>query len=288
MWFRDDHQVVRRRKRNRRRRTSRQPLLMVSARVADRRRERMHRVSAVVLSLLVLGASAWLLLAGIQWLGRVLFVENGRYTITKLDLSSDGKLRPQHIREYGGLAEGANLFAVNLDQVRSDLQSVPLVNTVEVSRRLPGTLIVRLTERIALARLGKDEERSHLAIDREGHVLGPSSRTPGLPAITGLRDRGLRPGSYIDEQLVRDALTVLDIIDTTRLSQVVRVATIDVRHPEYLDIRLHDGERVVMGRDRLDWRLTRLAQSLQTAAQLGRSIMTIDLTVNKNPPVEWR
>jgi len=133
--------------------------------------------------------------------------------------------------------------------------------------------------------------REHIdgdAIDREGHVLGPSSRTPGLPAITGLRDRGLRPGSYLEEQLVRDALSVLDIIDTTRLSQVIRVATIDVRHPEYLDIRLRDGERVLMGRDRLDWRLTRLAQSLQTAAQLGRSIMTIDLTVNKNPPVEWR
>ncbi len=132
-----------------------------------------------------------------------------------------------------------------------------------------------------------DDRRDHLAIDRDGHVLGPSSRRKGLPAITGLRDRGLRPGSYIDEKLVRDALEVLDLCDTSRLGQVVSIAVIDVRHPEYLDLTLRNGERVLFGRENMDWRLKRVAQSLQTASRLGKSISKIDWTVDNNPPVEW-
>jgi hypothetical protein len=60
-----------------------------------------------------------------------------------------------------------------------------------------------------------------------------------------------------------------------------------VRHPEYLDIRLARGERVLFGRTRLEWRLKQLASSLQEAALRGMKITKIDLTVDKNPPVEW-
>jgi cell division protein FtsQ len=287
MWFNDGPLVVKRRKPNRRKRTDTQPLLMVSARVADQRRERSRRIAAVTLSVAALAGLCWVLVVGVRFLSRDLFTGNPKYLILNLDLQSDGQLRDHHVREYAGLREGMNLFSVDLNQVRRALQDVPVVRSVEVTRRLPDTLSVRLTERLALARLGADDRRNYLAIDRDGHVLGPSSRRKALPAITGLRDRGLRPGSYLDEKLIRDALDVLDLCDTTRVGQTIRISSIDVRHPEHLDITLVGGERVLFGRSQLEWRLSKVEQSLQAAARLGKAIKILDWTVDKNAPVEW-
>jgi len=288
VWFKDDAIVVRRRKPNRRRRKREQPLLMVSARTTDRRRARSQRVGGILLFTVALFGTAWALRAGVRFLGNKMFAESPQFTIRRLDLDSDGMLRERHIREYAGIAEGNNLFAIDIAQVRKELESVPIVKNVEVHRRLPDTLRVRLTERIAVARLGPDNRRHHLAIDREGYVLGPSSRRPDLPAVTGIGQSGLRPGSYIGESLVQDALTVIDICDTTRIGQVVKIASIDIRHPEHLDIRLANNEHVWLGRENLEWRLRQLARILQESSQMGRAIASADLTVDKNFPVKFR
>jgi len=287
MWFKEPDIYVRRPPQNKRR-PSRDQLLMVNARMGEQRRARIHKIGGITLGLIALVGTLWAVMVGVKQLTRLLFTENPQFTLRQLELRSDGKLKDRHIREYGHLAEGANLFALDIRQIRADLESVPVVDRVEVRRQLPDKLVVEVKERIAIARLGSDDHRHYLAIDREGHVLGPSSRSPDLPAITGLRDRGLRPGSYLDQELVRDALLVLDLCDTTRVGETVRIASIDVRHPEYLDIRMKGGERVWFGRQRLEWRLGQLAQVLQEASQMSRAIETADLTVDRNFPVQFR
>jgi cell division protein FtsQ len=287
MWFNEGPMVVRRRRPNRRRRRDTQTLLSVAARAADQRKERHHRLRAITLTLVAVAGVLWLLGKGVALASRVLFAANEQYVIRHFDFVSDGQLTPAKIREFAHLEEGMNLFDVDLGDVRRELHEVAVVKTVAVTRQLPDTLRIRIKERVALARLGADDRRHLLAIDRDGHVLGPTSRTKGLPAITGLRDRGLLPGSYIDEKLVRDALDVLDILDTGPLGGVIQVSLIDVRHPEYLDIRLRGGERFLFARRRMEWRLKQMASSLQEAALRGMRIVMMDLTVDKNPPVEW-
>ena len=172
MWFNDDHLVVRRRnKQNRKKRKKTESLLTVDARVTEKRKERFQRVSAVVLTLVALVGVGWLAVAGLRFVTEQLFTRNDQYVIRQLDLLSDGKLKARHIREYGNLDEGLNLFGLNLKDVRDDLLSVPEVQSVEVSRLLPDKLVVRITERMALARLGADDQRHHLAvlIERQQH-----------------------------------------------------------------------------------------------------------------------
>jgi hypothetical protein len=266
---------------------NRSQILMVSSRSSPGSKDRAYKIGALILLMLALAGGAWAAVIGLNQIGRWLFSENDRFTVHTLDIKSTGRLPATHIQEYGHLVEGMNLFSVNLDRVRKDLESVPLIKSANVQRVLPGTLSVRVTERTALARLGADDRINHFAVDRDGYVLGPSSRTSGMPAITGLREFGITPGSQVTNAVLADALLLVETCDTLGLGPIVRIATIDVGHDDYLEVRLAGGERAWLSRTDVRLKLEWLATSLQKAEVMGKSIQFIDLTMDKNPPVQY-
>lgn len=266
---------------------SRSQILMVSSRSSAGGRDRAYKIGALVLLLVALAGAGWAALIGLNQIGLWLFAENDRFIVRTLDIQSTGRLPASHIQEYGHLTEGMNLFAMNLDKIRKDLESVPLIKSAEVVRILPDTLSVRVTERTALARLGADDRKSHFAVDREGFVLGPSSRSPTLPAITGLREYGISPGSQVTNALMADALLLIETCDAMGMEQALRISTVDVGHEDYLDVRLASGTRAWLARTDLRIRLGQLATGLDEANALGKTIQFIDLTVDKNPPVQF-
>ncbi len=274
-------------RRNQRQTPSRGRLLQVSARSSERGRGQAHKAGAVVLLLAAVGGLGWACVAGTEALGRLLFSENEHFTIRYLDVQSNGRLRPEHLREYGKVAEGQNLFAVNLAQVRANLESVPLIRSAEIHRDLPDTLVIRVQERTALARLAEGAGGHPVLVDRDGYVLGLGLQST-LPLVSGAKERGLGPGSVVQEKAVRDGLTVLDLCDTTRLGNVVKIQKIEVRNADALTLYLAGGEVIALGRDQLKARLEKLVDVLKTAQELGQAIKTADLTVLRNVPVVYR
>lgn len=288
MWYGDSRIDFGRKVANRRRDYGPHALLAVNARFSVQRSERMHRLGAIVLLVIVLAGGTAAVWWGARAVGRTLFSENRRFAIRNLEITSDGKLRPDHLREYAHVQEGMNLFGVDFGKVRRDLESIPVVSSVELARRLPDTLVVRVRERIPAARLDSAALAYPLAVDREGVVLGPGSVTPHLPAITGLREKGLRPGEQVGEPGVQSALKVLELCDSPLLGRFLKVGRIDVGHRDYLDLQLASGERVLLGMDDLETRLRKLCEIIKGAADRGRAIAAVDMTVDRNFPVQYR
>jgi len=179
------------------------------------------------------------------------------------------------------------LFAINIGQIRANLESVPLIRSAEIKRDLPDTLVIRVTERSALGRLADGAGGQPVLVDRDGYVLG-LGRSSTLPIIRGATDRGLGPGSVIREKAVLDALDVLDLCDATRLGSVIHVDTIDAGAPDRLVLRLSGGEVIPLGRDQLKERLEKLVDVLKTAQEMGQIVQSADLTVLRNVPVVYR
>lgn len=290
MWWHEDDKpvLVRRRKVNKRKQKYPEQILMVNARITEKKQQFRQKVATVVVVLVSLGGVIWLIFTGTNWMGRWLFSHNKQFTIRHLDLASDGRLKPWHIREYGHLAENTNLFSISIKQVRKDLESVPLVKHVEVRRQLPDTLQVTVRERVALARLQSNPYGLPLAVDNEGFVLGPSAQAPHLPMVKGFSHTGLRPGTCIQSKDILDALEVLDLCDTTRISEYVNIQSIDVGDPEYLDVVLNDDILVRMSRNRFDWRLRKVAGILRANKQLGRDPVFITATGESSFPVQYQ
>ena len=116
MWYDDPFVKFKKRKKNRRRRsTGRTPILMVNARMEEKRRDRLNRLGVLVLVLVALAGVGWVFLQGGRLVGRVLFSENARYLVRTFEIASDGNHIPSaFIRETFGLEDGMNLFAVNI------------------------------------------------------------------------------------------------------------------------------------------------------------------------------
>jgi cell division protein FtsQ len=288
MWYRDDDKYSTRGLFSNRRENRRNSILMVSARMSDQRKERAHRVGAILLVTVVLAGIVWVALLGAKIIGQALFSENDRFIIKHLNIVSDGKLQSEHIREYAHIDEGMNLFAVDLKQVRDDLASVPIVSAVSVSRKLPDTLEITVSERIPAARLGEESTGYPLAVDRGGFVLGPTSISQQLPSITGLQEKGLRPGAQVGDQGVKNALHVIELCDTPSFSRFLKIKNVDVSRPEYLEVRLLRGEKILLSRENTDTKLTKLCEIMKHTADMGKAIATVDMSMEKNFPVQYQ
>lgn len=264
------------------RRMSREDILRAAAKKSTQRRRRWRR--AVALTFLVIGVPTAMavLTLGARELWKKLFLENDYFQIQRIEVTTDGALSRADICEYARVAEGLNLFAVQPSKIRGYLQRVPVIAQAQVGRRLPDTLIVEVTERVAIARLGRPGTGSPLAVDATGHVLGPSSVRPALPAILGIRDSGLRPGDVIKDSRLMAALEVLEITQRPELRADLRVTTVDVANPDQLEVGLVSGERVLLSYDRLAEKLGRLKHMRAAAYQKNRRLSLYDMTADRN------
>lgn len=279
-WFKKEEKRTNVRKR-------RGSALQVTARANAKGRDRVHKVGAVLLILVALAGSVWAAVSGVARAGDHLFSQNARYIISRIDITSSGTLSPAHLREYAGVSEGQNLFAINIQQIIRNLERTPRVRSAEVIRKLPDTLIIRVTERSALARIAEGARGYPMTVDRDGYILGLSGGR-GLPLISGVSDSGLAPGSVIREEKTLDALHALDICAETRLGEALQIQAINVKNPAFLDVTLASGARVEMGRDKLKWRLERLTELIYTQREMGQELEYVDLTVDRNFPVRTR
>ncbi len=282
--FRKNHDRLSNHRKNRARGSS----LMVSARASSGKgRDRMHKIGALILLAVAAAGAVWAAKSGISRAGDRLFAQNEKFTIREIEVTTTGTLPISNLREYAGVTEGQNLFAIDIEQIVRNIERTPRVRAAEVRRVLPDRLTIRVQERTALARIAEGATGLPMAVDRDGFVLGPSVGR-GLPIISGLAESGLAPGSVIRDAKTLDALQALDVCEQTKLGALLRIQAIQVKHPEYLDLALASGARVDLGRDRLAWRLEKLADLIMTHRELGMDIEYADLTVDRNFPVRTR
>jgi len=203
-------------------------------------------------------------------------------------ISSDGRrIPPKFIRDNFKLAEGMNLFAINIRMLRESIESVPRVLRAEVQRVLPDTLKIQVLERVAIARLGPVDSQIHFEMDDQGCILGPSTHPRGIPLISGVDHHEFRRGEPLENEGVVLAIKVLDLCNTNkRLSRILQIERIDVSHPDRLVLTM-DNERVaLLAREDVEDRLKDLAVEVQHAEANGHPWKTFNNTVKNNPAVQ--
>ena len=95
---------------------------------------------------LVLGAS-W----SVAWAARRYVTTSPRFAVTDVVVNGNKLRTPDQLAAEAKIAKGANVFSIDLDESRSLLARDPWVQSVTLGRRLPGTILVQVTEREAAA-----------------------------------------------------------------------------------------------------------------------------------------
>lgn len=295
MWYDDPFVKLKNSKGNRRNKRGRTPILMVNARLTERRRERAHRVAAVGTLFVALMVTTWGAAHAARLLRREVFTENARYRIDHLEFTSDSKVIPDRlIAEWAAyqdpsgawvqVRKGDNLFAVDLASLRESMLKQYVVKQAIVRRKLPDTLSIHVVRRMPIARLGPDSLPYTFDVDREGYLVGRSGETSAkLPRVLGIDPDAPRGSGRLAEPMALRALELIDLCATSAsLSRLVQIVSVGVGHPDYLQVELATGEFVMFGPDNMKDRLAKLARILEDAASRGEHMKLINLTVDKN------
>lgn len=213
--------------------------------------------SRVLLKRRLVVATLFVLIAGVAYAVYTLRVEQIRVTGVRT-------LDPRQVIEASGLTGGERILWIRLSSVARRIERLAAVDSVTAERLFPQTIVLRVRERVALARL---DVRPALGVDAEGRVF--PSTDGSLPIVEGWRGPG-RSGGLVDPASVRVLRAYAAFPERVR-----RAADRIVIGPP-LSIVLNDGTEIRFG---VHADLERKAQVADAvlAAEAGRELAYIDV-----------
>jgi hypothetical protein len=269
-------------------RRERPSVLLVQSRTAGGRRDRAQKIAALVVLALAVGVALWAVMRGTQALGALLFSQNDRFTIRRVDVQSSGRMKPEMIRQFAGVAEGMNVFAISLDRMSGELLKVSRIRGAVATRRLPDTIILRVDERepVAVFR-SQPGASSFFAIDQDGYVFVPQAGglASRLPELTNLRIPGVTPGHVLNDGRIASALDLIHLCEDPGIGRYVRPVEIDVGAADALAVRFEGGREAVLPRDRIKGQVETMINFLVQSPDRFPAGHRIDLTGDRNYPV---
>ena len=186
---------------------------------------------------------------------------------------------------------------MNLGRVRDQLQQLPQVDEVQVIRKLPGEIDIRIVERKPVAWITSDKQiadpfASDVAflVDARGVLMKEKKLLPeylGLPLITGCTSESLEAGKIVESSEAKAALDLLRLSTRSFMQTRFQIREIDVSKGYCLLVSDKNHTRVTFGFDNLDAQLQRLEQFLVYADDSKQELGTVNLLVQRNIPVTF-
>ncbi|MBV9008315.1 MAG: FtsQ-type POTRA domain-containing protein [Verrucomicrobia bacterium] len=275
-----------------------QHLLDVKVRSRKATQHRNRRV-LVFLSkvVLVVGVCAGIC-AGVRFGLKRFFFDNPDYKLAMIDVRTDGTLQREQVLGAADLHEGENIFSINLSRVHEVLQQLPQVDEVQVLRKLPGEIDIRITERKPIAWITSEKQISDpfqsdvaFLIDARGALMKEKKLLPeylGLPLITGCTSESLEPGKLVQSPEAKAALELLQLSAASFMQTRFQIREIDLSKGYCLLVTDKNHTCVTLGFDHLQQQIARLEQFLVYADDSKRDIETVNLLVQRNIPVTFQ
>ncbi|MET0964920.1 MAG: FtsQ-type POTRA domain-containing protein [Nakamurella sp.] len=171
------------------------------------------------------------------------------------------------VRAAAGITDGTPLARVDLDAVATDVEAVPEVSAVEVSRGWPDTLNIDVTPRVPVAVTAANGQ--YWLLDRTGNPYLAVAAPPAGMTLVQL----VAPGSGDPATLA--AVSVVQALTTDFRPQVTELSA---RTAFDVELTLTDGKKVLWGE------ATQSAEKMQIlpallAAQDGSSYDITDPTL---------
>src|SRR5438132_5829087 len=274
-----------------------QHLLDVEVRSRRATQHRIRSAMGVLWKMVLLVALCGAGYAGAREAARRLFFENLDYQVKTIELQTDGTLQREQVLKAADLHEGANIFSVNLASVRDRIQQLPQADEVEVVRKLPGEIDIRIVERKPVGWITSEKQIADpfasdaaFLVDARGVLMKEKKLLPeylGLPLILGCVSESLEAGKIVESPEARAALELLRLSTRSFMQTRFQIREIDVSKGYCLVVTDKNHSRVTFGFDNLDTQLQRLEQFLIYSDDAHRELATVNLLVQRNIPVTF-
>src|SRR5213596_1712316 len=289
------------RSRNRRvsnvRQRRQQHLLDVKVRSRRATQHRIRTAMGVLCRVILVAALCGAAYLGMREAARRLFFENPDFQLKTIELQTDGTLQREQVLKEADLREGENIFSVNLASVRDRIQQLPQADEVEVVRKIPSEIDIRIVERKPVAWITSETEINDpfasdaaFLVGARGVLMKQKKLLPeylGLPLIVGCSSESLEAGKVVESPEAKTALELLRLSARSFLQMRFQIREIDVSKGYCLLVTDKNRARVTLGFNDLQTQLRRLEQFLVYCDDSKQELGTVNLLVQRNIPVTF-
>src|SRR5215468_7775200 len=226
-----------------------------------------------------------------------LFFQNPDYQVKTIELQTDGTLQREQVLKAAGLHEGANIFSVNLASLRDRIQQLPQADEVQVVRKLPNEIDIRIVERKPVAWITSETEVNDpfasdaaFLVGARGVLMKQKKLLPeylGLPLIVGCVGESLEAGKSVESPEAKTALELLRLTESSFLQTRFQIREIDISKNYCLLVTDKNRSRVMFGLNDLEEQLRRLQVFLDYCDNTKQELGTLNLVAQRNIPVTF-
>jgi|AntRauTorcE11897_2_1112592.scaffolds.fasta_scaffold00188_14 cell division protein FtsQ len=184
------------------------------------------------------------------------------FELKQIEVTGRRYTNPQTLRDLIQMEQGDSLFAINLQQARGRIQTLPWVRDVSLRRQWPDRISISLDERQPLALWQQDGKLS--VIDLDGEVIYPENLDDftTLPILTG-------------QDAPEHARTLIEMLTAEPIvaEQVDSAIRIGGRR---WDIKLKNGIKIKLPEDDMPYALARVAEAERKYLIFSKEILSLD------------
>ena len=140
------------------------------------------------------------------------------FTIYNIKVEDNLRYSDYEIIDMAGVRAGDNLFKTRSSAVKKALMEDPYFESVNISRELPDTLVIKVKEKAGL--LAVPLSGSYAIIDEDGKVLEMSDSTQGCTELAGVTLESGEPGRSavpVETDLFSDAMQLVTAMEKNGL-----------------------------------------------------------------------
>jgi cell division septal protein FtsQ len=274
-----------------------QHLLDVKVRSRRATQHRIRNAMGVLWKVILLAGLCGAGYAGAREAAKRLFFENLDYQVKTIELQTDGTLQREHVLNAADLHEGENIFSVNLARVRDRIQQLPQADEVEIVRKLPSQIDIRIVERKPVAWITSETEMTDpfasdaaFLVGARGVLMKQKKLLPeylGLPLIVGCSNESLEAGKTVESPEAKTALELLRLTESSFLQTRFQIREIDISKNYCLLVTDKNHSRVMFALNDLEDQLRRLQVFLDYCDNTKQELETLNLIAQRNIPVTF-
>ena len=158
------------------------------------------------------------------------------FVLRNINVSGCRYVQPEDVIRIAGVRTGENLFQLQTDEIRRNLEKDLRIDQALVQRSFPSQLNIEINERVPLAFVKC--EYGYLEAGKDGIVLDAhrTLRQMPVPMISGASVADLFVGDVIEDENIRKVLSFLSMLED---SSIQSLSEINIANPQ--DVLLYAG-----------------------------------------------
>lgn len=193
-------------------------------------------------------SGAWIMLICLGLLTLVSLLAWDIFKVSKVEINGLSHIPYADVVALSGIQFKQNVFMVDFDNIRSNIETNPILEVIDIRRVLPSTIIIDISERKAIAVLSYIGRT--VVLDKDCNVVGISGETipEGMMIVKGveIKDYTLGREIVLHDVNKQDILKVLlSAFEDNGSSQYI--SEIDITKTDYIVLKSTMGLEIRIG-----------------------------------------